>query len=207
MKPRTAALWAKQDEYDTHRWRLFAAVRAFTDVRTVVYPGSYVDISPSFVFDSVTYVDIDKRTPAFFADTDGVREIVVAHGGPVDADVAFVHADYTTELDLDVDSFDLLVSLYAGFVSEHCTQHLRIGGTLLVNPSHGDAAMASIDPRYELAGVITVDDGHYEVTTTDLDTYLIPKKAQQITVDLLHTAGRGIAYTRAPFAYLFTRVA
>ena len=123
--------------------------------------------------------------------------------GPVPG---LVHADYTAELDLGVDSFDLLVSLSAGFVTEHRTQHLRIGGTLLVNPGHGDAAMASIDPRYELDDG-NYDDGNYEVTTTDLDTHLILEKAQQITVDLLHTAGRGIAYTRTPFAHLFTRIA
>lgn len=51
--------------------------------------------------------------------------------------------------------FDLLISLYAGFVSEHCTCHLRNGGLLLVNSSHGDAAMASIDDRYRLVGVVS----------------------------------------------------
>ena len=98
------------------------------------------------------------------------------------------------------------MSLYAGFISEHCTRHLRIGGTLLVNPSHGDAAMASIDPRYELAGVVISRDGDYRVDTADLDRFLIPKKPQEITVDALHASNRGIGYTTSPFAYLFTRV-
>jgi hypothetical protein len=206
MNPKTAELWAKQDQHEGDRWRLFSAVADHVDAPTVLYPGSYIDIAPSFVFDSVTYVEVDKRAPKFFADVDGVRTIVADHNGPPDPDITFIHADYTTDLPLPDEHFDLLVSLYAGFVSEHCTRHLRIGGTLLVNSSHGDAAMASIDPRYELTGVVTSRDGRYKVDTRDLDTYLVPKKPHAVTIDSLHTAGRGFAYTKSPFAYLFTRI-
>ncbi len=206
MKPATRQLWAKQDQHDGDRWRLFVAVAAAVDVETVLYPGSFVDIAPSFVFPSVTYLDTDKRTPGFFADTEGVREIVADHNGPTDAHIHFIHGDYTEVLDLPDRPFDLLVSLYAGFVSEHCTRHLDIGGTLLVNSSHGDAAMASIDPRYDLTGVVLSRPGDYWVDSTGLDAYLQPKKPVTITADLLHATGRGIGYTKSPFAYLFTRI-
>ncbi len=155
----------------------------------------------------VTYLDSDKRTPGFFGDTDGVIEIIAAHAGPAEPEITFMHGDYTSPLDLPAEHFDLLVSLYAGFISEHCTGHLKIGGTLLVNPSHGDVAMASIDERYELRGAVISQSCNYRVETTDLDTYLIPKKAQEVTVDLLHGSRRGVSYTRSPFAYLFTKVA
>jgi hypothetical protein len=207
MNPKTAELWAKQDQHQGDRRRLFSAVAESVDASTVLYPGSYVDLAPSFVFDSVTYLDVDTRAARFFADTDGVREIVADHDGPADPDITFVHSDYSSALDVPDDHFDLLVSLYAGFITEHCTRHLRIGGTLLVNPSHGDAAMASIDPRYELAGVVNASGGQYRVGTNDLDTYLIPKKPQPVTVETLHETGRGVGYTKSPFAYLFTRIA
>lgn len=207
MKPKTAKLWAKQDQHQGDRWRLFSAVAQAIDAETVFYPGSYVDVAPSFVFASVTYLDVDKRARAFFDDTGGVLKIIADHDGPPEADVSFIHRSYDLVLDLPTEHFDLLVSLFAGFVSEHCTQHLRIGGTLLVNPSHGDAAMASIDPRYELEGVITSRSGEYRVDTKDLDTYLIPKKPQPITAETLHHTCRGIGYTKTPYAYLFTRVA
>jgi hypothetical protein len=207
MKPKTAELWAKQDQHQDDRWRLFSAVDQAIDAAAVLYPGSYVDVAPSFVFKSVTYVDVDKRAPKFFSDTDGVREIVADHGDRRDPEIAFIHADYTSTLDLPENYFDLLVSLYAGFISEHCTHHLRIGGTLLVNPSHGDAAMASIDPRYELSAVIISCDGNYKIDSTGLDGYLIPKKQQTVTIAGLHKSGRGIGYTKSPFAYLFTRIA
>ena len=129
-----------------------------------------------------------------------------AETGTAARTIAFVHADYSDELPLADEAFDLLISLYAGFVSDHCTRHLRVGGTLLVNPSHGDAAMASIDDRYELAGVVTSRDGAHRVSDDDLDRYLVPKRPTAITPELLHDSGRGIAYTTSPFAYLFRRV-
>ena len=207
MKPMTAQLWAKQDQHQGDRWRLFSAVAEAIDAETVFYPGCYVDIAPSFVFPSVTYLDSDKRAPGFFADTDGLLELVVQHDGPAEPDITFIHGDYTATLDLPDEHFDLLVSLYAGFISEHCTRHLEIGGTLLVNPSHGDAAMASIDPRYQLTGVVTSRSGSYRVDTRELDTYLIPKKPQVISAGSLHETNRGVGYTKSPFAYIFTRVA
>lgn len=206
MRSSTAKLWAKQNQHVGDRWRLFAAVAAAIDAKAVLYPGSYVDIAPSFVFRSVTYVDVDKRTPGFFDDAAGVAEIIARHNGPSNGEIKFVHADYTTTPDLGVEHFDLLISLYAGFVSEHCTQFLKVGGTLMVNSSHGDAAMASIDPRYELSGVIVSKDQKYRIDSNKLDTFLIPKKAQSISAESLHQSGRGVGYTRSPFAYLFTRV-
>lgn len=202
-------------DYDKHpddRVRLFAAVADAVPRDTrVLYPGSYVDIAPSVWFDDVTYLDIDKRAAQFFDHADGVGRLVDAKrravGQPVGtASISFHHLDYRTPLPEPSESFDLLVSLYAGLISEHCTDHLRVGGTLLVNPSHGDAAMASIDPRYELTGVIDSTASCYQVRTEELETYLKPKKTQTITVESLHHSGRGIAYTRPAFAYLFTRL-
>lgn len=199
-----AQMWAKQNRHDGDRQRLFETVAAVRPGRRVLYPGSYVDVAASFAFAHVTYIDVDARALRFFADRDGIGEIL---GPGRTAGVEFLHSDYTDHLPYPDQSFDLLVSLYAGFVSEACTQYLRIGGTLLVNPSHGDAAMASIDPRYVLTGVVKARDGSYQVRQTDLDTYLVPKKEVELTPAYLHERGRGIAYTRAPFAYLFERVA
>lgn len=185
---------------------MFSALSVTVGEAAVLYPGSFVDISPSFVFRSVTYVDIDGRTPDFFADENGIKELISSHGASADAEFRFIHADYRDELPLSQGAFDLLVSLYAGFVSEHCTQYLRIGGMLVVAPSHGDAAMASIDPRYHLAGVVISQRSDYRIRTRDLDTYLVPKTPTEISPDMLHRRGKGIAYTKSPFAYLFRRI-
>ncbi|MGA9276434.1 hypothetical protein [Ilumatobacter sp.] len=207
MLERTRRLWDKQDQPVGDRRRLFAAVADAVDADSVLYPGSYVDISASFVWPTVTYVDVDRRANQFFTDTEGVRELLVERGVDVDrSTVEWIHHDYTDDLDIAEASVDLLVSLYAGFISEHCTEYLRLGGFLLVNPSHGDAAMASLDPRYRLHGVIVARDADYWVETGGLDSHLVPRRAADVTVELLHETGRGVDYTESPFAYLFERV-
>lgn len=205
---RTRRLWEKQDQHRGDRRRLFAAVADAIHAERVLYPGSYVDLAASFVWPSVTYVDLDRRAEQFFSDEAGVGELLLENRvEPTTRSVRFIRADYTGPLELHEGAFDLLVSLYSGFVSEHCTEHLRTGGVLLVNPSHGDAAMASIDPRYTLRAVVTTTSGDYAVSDRNLDTYLVPKRDVDVTVESLHTSGRGVAYTRSPFAYLFERIA
>lgn len=202
----TRRLWEQQDRHPGDRLRLFAAVAEFIGDTPVLYPGSFVDVAASFVFDSVTYIDSDRQAARFFADEAGVDELIDHHRRrPNPATWRFISADYRNDFDLADLSVGLLVSLYAGFVSEQCTRYLRSEGWLLVNPSHGDVAMASISPEYSLAAVATARSGRYTISGRDLDSYLIPKRATTVTPDLLHQSGRGIAYTRSPFAYLFQR--
>ncbi len=76
----------------------------------------------------------------------------------------------------------------------------------MVNASHGDAAMASIDPLYQLRGVVVSRSGDYSIRTSELDQYMVPTRHVEVTTDLLRASGRGIAYTTSPFAYLFERM-
>lgn len=66
--------------------------------------------------------------------------------------------------------------------------------------------MASIDSRYRFRGVVVSRSGRFRVRTNDLDTYLVPKRDVEVTVELLHETGRGVAYTKTPYAYIFERV-
>lgn len=198
----------RQDRFVGDRQALFTAVADADDAADVLYPGSYVDLAPSFVWPSVTYVDVDRRAGQFFDDGDGLQQLLVEYGvDPGTRSVRFISADYSDPLDLHDGSLDLLISLYAGFISEHCTRYLRVSGMLLVNPSHGDAAMASIDPRYRLAAVVTSRSGRYSVSSRELSTYLVPTRDVEVTRASLHASGRGVGYTKSPFAYLFERVA
>jgi hypothetical protein len=152
---RTRRLWNGQNRHEGYRQRLFTAVAAAIPVNRVLYPGSFVDIAPSFMFDDVTYVDIDRRAARFFEDAETVDAIIAEHRSD-EAHWSFDAADYRDDLGLGDDSFDLLVSLYAGPVSDAC--------------------------------------GH-----------LIPKRPAHPSREEILSHGRGIAYTRSPFAYLFQR--
>ena len=207
-----AAQHARYDRHPDDRVRLFETVAAVLPrSAAVLYPGSFIDIGPSVWFDHVTYVDTDRHAARFFAQAGDVGRLItskrMAAGAPSASapQVRFHGIDYRRRLPFDDRSIDLLVSLYAGFVSEYCTRYLRPGGILLANNSHGDASLASLDPGYALCGVITCRGGRYRVTTGSLAAYLVPKRGFPATADELHRNNRGIAYTRAPFAYLFRR--
>lgn len=197
-------LWHEQDRHPGDRMLLFAAVADAFEIERVLYPGSWVDVAASFVFPDVVYVDTDSRAARFFADGAGVAELVEAKRRYAETPrIEFHAADYGSEFGAADRSFDLLVSLYAGFVSRACAQYLRGGGLLLVNNSHGDASMASIDPGFELIGAVNRHKDGYRLTTRNLGGYLVPKRDVRVTPELLEKTGKGVAYTRSPAAYLF----
>jgi len=202
MDERTQSLWEEQSRHGDDRRLLFEAAAQLRPYTKVLYPGSFVDVAASLVFPDVTYVDSDNEAAAFFGDEAGVAEIL---GNRAEAATwTFHHGDYT-DLALPAGSFDLVISLYTGIVTDHCSPHLEAGGHLLVNSSHGDAALASLDPCYRLAAVITNRSGTYRLGTDHLDTYLKPKRPTTLTPDVIREQRRGVAYTRKAAAYNFEK--
>lgn len=200
------ATWTTYRESIGDRSDLFAAVRAAWEPRTALYPGSYLDLAPSTAIPSVTYVDTDRRAAGFFGD-DGLvtRELEGRTLPGAGVGVHFLAADYTEPLPVPSAGFDLLVSLFAGPVWDHCQQHLAPTGLLLANTSHGDASVAALDPGLRLVAAVHHRDGRYRLDTDDLDSYLVPRKPAAADAGEIRRQGRGIAYTRPAFAYVFGR--
>ena len=127
------------------RSELFELLGKNFDIESALYPGSYIDITPSFFFHKTVYIDNFKKTEKFFAQRNLMNLILrdkKYDGEPI---LKFYFRDYTKNFEeLDKD-FDLLISLYAGFVSKYCKKYLKKEGLLLVNNSHGDASMADLD--------------------------------------------------------------
>lgn len=119
--------------------------------------------------------------------------------------IGFHPADYATELPVEDGSIDLLVSMYAGFISEHCSRYVRPGGHLVANNSHGDASMAMLDPGWQFVAAVVSRSGEYAVRSDGLDRYLVPKRGDPPTREQLHQTNRGVAFTTPAFAYVFQR--
>jgi hypothetical protein len=185
---------------------LYATLSAAFPIERVLYPGSYIDLGPSFVFPDVTYVDTDRRAKAFFADAMGLQAFVTPHARYGRRPrIAFHHADYTTDLDEAEASFDLLISLYAGFVSPPCSRYLKPGGWLLANDSHGDASMARLDPAYDFVAAVHHRSGRYRLDTDRLSAYFVPSRPGAVPAESLREMGRGIRYKKPATAYVFRR--
>ncbi|HKJ12395.1 MAG TPA: hypothetical protein VJ976_08410 [Ornithinimicrobium sp.] len=198
------ATWSQYRETIGNRSGLFEALADRWPVERALYPGSYVDLSPSTAIASVTYVDTDVRAARFFADSDRIQRELTGHTRQgARTDVRFLAADYTQALDIPDDSMDLLISLYAGPVWEHTRRYLSPGGWLLANTSHGDASLAALDDSLRLVAVVQYREGQYRVLVGGLEEYLVPKRREAADADRIRASGRGIPYTRTAFAYLF----
>ena len=120
--------------------------------------------------------------------------------------IKFFAKDYKENILSENGNYDLLISQYSGFVSKHCKKYLKIGGVLLVNNSHGDAGMASIDRDFVFIGVVLKRGDTYRVSEDNLSEYFIPKKPVQITQEYLEEIPKGIGYKKTASSHLFRRV-
>jgi len=201
--------------YDEHfvkkgaeRIDLFRLLAKRFGIRSALYPGSFVHVAPSLAIPKVTYIDIDRRCPKFFTDPT-VHEWVIQHRDySAQPDIAFMAADYLEPLALSDETFDLLISQWAGPISQACKRYLSVGGILLVNDSHGDASLAWFDEELELIATISNNGDSHSIDTTNLENYFVPKaRARTIpTTDSVLASQRGPAYQETADSYLFRRV-
>ena len=187
------------------RTPLFTAIADRFTISLVLYPGCDVDISASFVFPSVTYVDTGRRAAKFFADREEIeRWITRRKRYQSEFDFAFHNVDYTSEPLPETDqSFELLISLSAGFVSSACKRYLATGGWLLANDADGDANMAHLDPDFTLVAVVLLTDGRFRIETKGVERYFVQKRTTEVTSESLRARGSGHAHTKRAFAYIF----
>ena len=188
------------------RFNLFEIIADNYNVQRALYPGSFVHITPSFVFPDVVYVDNDKQAKKFFSTPEiytfiGERKIY-----PHEARVSFHFADYRNGCNEPFETFDLLISQYAGFVGQYCKQYLKTDGFLLANNSHGDAGMAAIDEDYQLLAVFSAKNEKYKISANNLDEYFVPKSQVGITKEYLEKLQKGIGYKKTAGVYLFQKV-
>ena len=203
--------------YDTYhvsradeRLQLFTILRAEFGVESGLYPGCFVHVTPSFVIPRMVYVDSDARARRFFSDGSAGAIVQERKLYNQSARMEFVQQDYAKPLPIEAGCMDLLISQYAGFVSESCARYVKPGGYLVANNSHGDAGLAHSDSRFELIAVINRRGERFSLKTDNLDQYFIAKskstpKDRESLRQYLKSLGRGIGYTRSAAGYLFRK--
>lgn len=206
MVDKPAAIYRKYhvDRAD-ERLGLFEGLVERFAVRTALYPGCFVHVTPSFVIPEVAYVDSDKRAATFFADPETMTLVKRRRTYAQEPIIRFHHQDFAGHLQEPDVYFDLLISQYSGFVSRDCKRHLKIGGYLAVNNSHGDASMARLDPDFELVAVYRRRAEHFTFSSQELETYMVPKSGDEPDRVKLEADMRGPAFTRPVAGYVFVR--
>ena len=196
-------------EYEVRMQRkdLFHKITLHYEIKTALYPGSYIHISPSFYIPKVVYVDSDKKAKKFFAGTGINNFLDIKKEYEEICEFRFYGQNYTKKIPEQYEYFDLLISQYSGFVSQSCKKYLKPKGYLLVNNSHGDAGVANLDPDFNLIAVVNHRSGKFTISDKNLDKYFVPKKSiQDYSMMYLLSLNRGIGYQKAAAHYIFQKI-
>lgn len=175
-------------------------------INSALYPGSYIHITPSFIIPEVVYVDLDKKAKSFFARDEVYQYIDKNKSYTMDSKVKFYAADYSKDFLENHMNFDLVISQYAGFISQSCKKYMKKGAILAANNSHGDAGVANADKDYKLIAVANNKDDKWTISDKNLELYFIPKKEVEQTKEYLLTLNRGLGYKRSASVYIFEKI-
>ena len=83
---------------DDERMGLFMKLFEKYEIRNVLYPGSFVHITPSLVFPRVVYVDSIKKAADFFKDQSIYEYIEKNKLYHEETQITFHKSDYTKDL-------------------------------------------------------------------------------------------------------------
>ena len=193
-------------ERDDERLQLFLRLSEKFSIKKALYPGSFVHLTPALIFPFTCFVDSDRRAKRFF-DSPEVSEYISNHKiYKSNAEYKFYLSDYNKDFPEKPESFDLLISQYAGFISQACKKYLKVGGILAANNSHGDAGMASVDSEFEFVGVIDRRNSKCKYSEDNLNSYFIPRRKIEISCEYIESLGKGVGYTKTAFVYIFRKV-
>ena len=154
------------------------------EVNRVLYPGSWIHLTPSIVFPFVVYVDSFSKMKSMLGDSE-LLAYIGRNSEILDKPIIkFYQADYRKALPEEKESFDLLISLSSGFVSQSCKSYLRKKGLLFVNNEHYDAIMAYVDHSFQPIGVFN-NSGKLIEDADAVTEYFLTCKNQVITKEMV----------------------
>ena len=163
---------------------VFRAVRRLIGAPRVVYPGSYVHLTPSLMFPRVCYVDSVKGFGAAMQSYDLIAWLEAHKEYTEPTEVSAIDTAYDRIPPALFEEFGLMISLNAGAISQECKRLLTPGAHLLANDGHYDAARAQVDGDYTPVAVLGAD-GAVETSEEDLREYFVTKQGQPLTREML----------------------
>ncbi|MCL4295315.1 MAG: hypothetical protein KJ077_06290 [Anaerolineae bacterium] len=185
---------------------LFQAVQEKYNCQHVLYPGSFVHITPSFFFPHVVYIDRDPKAQAFFADRDSVSAYINSRKTyKRSAYFRFIAQDYTAAVPRLDEGFDLLISLYAGRIYPACQNYLKLGGLLLTNNHHHEGEEAAGQGEFKWVAVVQFRKNKYTVVEENLDRLVNNQTRTTKAKRYLKQSNYGVTYTENEVYYIYQR--
>lgn len=182
-----------------NRERIYGAMQKKYDIKSALYPGSHIDITPSLLIPKVTYIDNFKGAIKFFKDMDAIDRYIDDNKYYSEkAIINFIGEDYSKVI-LE-DKYDMIISQFAGFVGQCTKAYLKEGGYLLCNDSHGDATLAYYDADYEFIGIL---NSKSKISTKDISKYFKLKNGKEVDIEKVTKTMKGPKYLHHNENYVF----
>lgn len=159
---------------------IFRETVQYTKAMHVLYAGCDKHITPSLFFQSVVYVDCNKKLEGVFQDENVLQWVTEKKVYSDEAKIKFLCKNFDSKFEKEA-SFDLIISASAGIVSKACTKYLKPDGFFLVSDAHFDARTAFLRPDFELVGVFEKDTGKLLTSATDIEGHFYTTEQTPIT--------------------------
>ncbi len=184
-----------------NRKNIYKIVKDTFDLKSAIYPGSYIDIVPSLILEEVTYIDNFKKANTFFKQKNEIVKYIEEnkeYSNP--SYINFIYDDYSKVSNIEM--VDLIISQYAGFVGQETKQFLKIGGILLANDSHGDATLAYLDESYQFIATLDNDIINFD----NLEKYFFLSRKRMINLSEVNEKQKGPKYINNAQNYIFKKI-
>lgn len=147
-------------EIGFERAEIFSYIKEEFESKMVLYPGSSIHITPSFYFEHVVYIDRSDLAAAFFKERAQVEELIGGNRSyKRSPHFQYLKMDFTGELGLRLESYDLLISLFSGKQIEYCHRYLKKGGLILTNSLFSDNETLKDSSLFTLERAFKVQKG------------------------------------------------
>lgn len=151
-------------------------------------------------------MDISEAARKFFTENQDILKLVNSNKKyKQPAYIQFINSDYTKELPLRENNYDLLLSIFGGGISEACIKYIKAGGIIVSNNHRNDALQALGDSSVKLEAIIRRRGKKYYIESdTDeklvkvLQNYSMPQKSMK-------NSSRGMVYVDKEYYFVFRK--
>lgn len=174
---------------------------------TVLYPGCSIHITPSFYFQHVVYVDISETAKEFFQENKNILSIVNSNKKyKQSAYIHFIHSDYTKKLPVRENNYDLLLSIYAGGITESCKKYIKHGGIIVSNNHQNDAQQALKDSSVRLEALILRKGKKYYIENVSGEKMLKALLGHSMPLKSMKNSSSGMEYVDTEYYFVFRKI-
>ena len=154
---------------------LFKCISKTNNIQTVLYLGSSIHISPSFVFKNVTYIDKSDCANEFFKCKEDIIDYInsrkIYNQTPY---ISFINVNYNTDMKLIYQKYDLVISINSYNSFESSIKYIRKDGILLFLPLPQESKVSRKNEHIKYIGKIIFKGNKYRYVK---DEEIVNKKS------------------------------